>query len=89
MEFKVGDKVVVTGDSAGWGHLFPPGTVGTIVRKYRPHSEVDDYGWRVKAEAKYTGSDSWNVATVDLKSAYPPVTDEEMAEVRRLLGVES
>lgn len=91
-KFKVGDEVIVTGDNAEWLHELEPGDTGTITtvhpygygdKEYR--TGVREPGYRIERPSPW----DWyvrDVAECDLKLAFEPVTEEELAETYKSLG---
>lgn len=71
MSFKIGDRVVVTGDSDEFGHGFEPGTLGTVVLTFE-HGE--DY--LIGGDIAPDDYDTYYVGTNDLRAA----TEEDLGE---------
>lgn len=86
-KFKVGDKVIVTGDTAQWRHGFPENAQGTVLELRDYETQKCRLGYRVLANDRV--QDEWNVAEWDVKYAIEPVTEAEIAEVYKILGVET
>jgi hypothetical protein len=66
--FRVGDKCIVTGDTAREGHSFPPGETVTLIEQ----ASSGDI-WKAQGTA-----DWWWVNVVDLKLVDPGPTDQEI-----------
>lgn len=92
-KFGIDDRARVTGDIADWEHELLEGTEVTILvtnpslghtygSSYKPGYgvsymyEMSDGGWQVGY---------CDIAEVDLEELFEPVTEEELAEVYRLL----
>lgn len=59
-KFKVGDRVRVTGDTAGVSHEFPAGHVGTVDRVHAVDRElyrITDAGWVSEADLERVSDD--------------------------------
>lgn len=83
-KYSLGDEVVVTGDKGGWGHGYQPGNEGVI--DALDNNGSGELGYRVSAD-EFAGP--WYVAEIDLEPIPPPVTEAELAEVYRILGVDN
>jgi hypothetical protein len=68
MKFQIGDRAVVTGDSAREGHSFAPGTV-VILRDVGGSGAI----WQCHGD-----DDWWWVNAADLKLLDPGPTDQEI-----------
>lgn len=80
MEFKVGDRVVACSDGTTFDgkpiNVTDPGEIGTV-------TNPNDAGF---VDVKFV-SGEWALDPMSLELAAPPVTDEELAEVYEILGV--
>jgi len=78
--FQEHDTAIVTGDTARWGHNYEPGVEVELqnpILESHGHEET-----LVIWEALTLDHDrSWYVAEQDLKHAWVPPTDDEIAEV--------
>jgi hypothetical protein len=66
---KVGDAVIVTGDTQAFGHSIPAGSED-VLREHRHWN--NGTGWQVQS--------GWDVACEDIQLVNPPVTDYEVNE---------
>lgn len=91
-DFDVGERVVVTGDDVHWDHGLPAGSEVTVIEKWIGKEPV--VGYRVtcsgdcsRPQGHYLrGDEGYHlVAQVELEPALGPVTEEELAEVYRII----
>jgi hypothetical protein len=84
--FRVGERLIITGDDGDTNHDLPAGTEVTAIK-----DSEDDYGWpsgevvTIKEVhpscTSHTAHTHWDVHVDDLGQTLPPVTPEEMREV--------
>lgn len=85
-----GDEVIVTGDTVGWVHRIPAGTKVTIadMGDFGRFINTGQRGYTVVPPAGLMPEYKWRrVGLADLEPAFQPVTEAEIEEVKKLLGV--
>lgn len=76
-DFEVGDRLIVTGDTAGYHHSFDAGTEVTVIetgREITGHYNSDSRGYRVQTDDSdgIHGHDMWDVEHADLRLVFRP-----------------
>lgn len=102
-KFAPGEVVMVLGDGADWCHELPPLHRAKIIEEIHANPNINGYpaylmdgknctlGYKVKKAPCPCGEcpseHIWDVALIDLGKIYEPVTEEELEEAYKSLGV--
>jgi hypothetical protein len=81
--FKVGDRLVVTGDSQDWEHEFASGTIVTVLEVVVPGTYPSEDGYKCAAEQNGF-TERWDVADEDLAPKNDPEALHLVAQAQRL-----